>query len=847
MLKPTLYKDQPDGFRELTVPPYEYQPLNHDAQEQRFLTLHPSTEDTSRKSNHVKCSIEIRALPIVGPFIAVKNSRGYRIMQEAIEVDGKALLISAALELFLRHFRRTDRPVTLWIRHICLIEMNKDEQARYWNRTFIDSIYDRASEVVNMSIFNNNLLDKGVIYPICDSRYSTWTKEWYGTPERAPLPRVFPLRLGQRCSAVNPTDEFAYVPLDMVTNETRILIIQSSADPMAPTTLALAHCPVKCEVVFHALSYTWGTLQTTTDIVVNGQILTITQSLEQILRAIRRPAADVAIWIDAICINQSDVIERNCIVPRIATVYDSAIGVICYLGPFDDSANEALDFVQYLQEPKMSRSSLGTWDIGGDEKIGPEAYLSLCAALYKLLTRPYFRRVWILQEVAYASNPLIGCGHRFDIRFDQLEKAASNLSDMLRRDPTLADQMKSAAPGMTTVSEAELLYVRKLSYFRHLISRGHSNLSILSEFGDHTRIGKHSPGMLETAILARDFQATDGHDKIFALWDLAQDKDGIDFKMDYSDSVSKSFTKFAVAWAMQHKGLDIIGAVCHDGKRAEFYDTAPSWCPDWTTPAGVSCLVRTEGIPMRPIFTSDDPDRALYGADGGMKNDDLEHPFFGFDGSSLLCNGIIVDQIQAVFADPSMSADKEIWESHYVKFSAYIHGVTDFYAQSKDCPYEDPRRAAWSMLHGDVPSAWLRREESQNRDDAYPDEEYVCDYERSRYIQRWGSSYSRMDSWDAVRSTLRGRSLAFSDKGYMCLVPQCVITKESLGGWLLAILATCSVPILLQRLEDGAYRVAGSCFVQGWMEGEVLIDPSGAGDPKAFWAARQDDEKLRIV
>jgi hypothetical protein len=111
----TLYENGSDGFRKLIMPPYEYQSLNHDAQEQRFLTLHPYAGDTSQKSNHVKCSIEIQALPIIGPFVVVKNSRGYRFIQDAIEVDGKALLISAALELFLQHYRRTDRPVRLWI------------------------------------------------------------------------------------------------------------------------------------------------------------------------------------------------------------------------------------------------------------------------------------------------------------------------------------------------------------------------------------------------------------------------------------------------------------------------------------------------------------------------------------------------------------------------------------------------------------------------------------------------------------------------------------------------------------------------------------------------------------
>jgi hypothetical protein len=193
----------------------------------------------------------------------------------------------------------------------------------------------------------------------------------------------------------------------------------------------------------------------------------------------------------------------------------------------------------------MRMNSIRSWDIGRDQKIRPEVYPCLCAALYKLLTRPYFHCVWILQEVAYTSNPIIGCGHRFDIGFKQLERAAANLSDMLRQDHKLADQIMSSIIGIPTVSEAEIVYVRKLSYFRHLISRGNSSLSLMLR--DSTKIRKHSPGLLEIAILARDFQATDSHDKIFAMWDLAQDKEGLKFKVDYTKSVSESFTKFAIA------------------------------------------------------------------------------------------------------------------------------------------------------------------------------------------------------------------------------------------------------------------------------------------------------------
>jgi hypothetical protein len=55
--------------------------------------------------------------------------------------------------------------------------MVKDEQECYWNRAFIDSIYERASVVIDMSTYNNNLLDKGVVQRVFDARYVEWTKE----------------------------------------------------------------------------------------------------------------------------------------------------------------------------------------------------------------------------------------------------------------------------------------------------------------------------------------------------------------------------------------------------------------------------------------------------------------------------------------------------------------------------------------------------------------------------------------------------------------------------------------------------------------------------------------------
>lgn len=107
----SLFTVNEEGFREATLPAYEYSPLQDDLEEQQFLILHPCSGDKADPANHVKCDFDVRPLSSAEPFIAVKNARGYRKLQEPIELDGKSLLVSAALERFLRHYRRSDQPV----------------------------------------------------------------------------------------------------------------------------------------------------------------------------------------------------------------------------------------------------------------------------------------------------------------------------------------------------------------------------------------------------------------------------------------------------------------------------------------------------------------------------------------------------------------------------------------------------------------------------------------------------------------------------------------------------------------------------------------------------------------
>ncbi|WYZ40013.1 hypothetical protein EsH8_IV_000354 [Colletotrichum jinshuiense] len=859
------------GYWELDVPPYEHQPLDDDVQEQRFLILHPCPGNKKAAGNHVRCSIEVRPLATAGPFIAVKDSRGYRLVQDAIEIDGKGLVIPAAVEVFLRHFRGHHAPVTLWIRHICLLEFGPNAEKRYWTRGFLDSMYARATQVVSMTEFVTDLVERGIVERRTDSRYSAWNKTWHyldDKPRDFTLPTVYPIKLGKALpSNERPVTKHDYVPLDMLVGEIRVIVVVPAENDDAPIVAHLAHCPLVCEVVYHALSYVWGDPDPAVEIVVNGQKMRVRKNLEQALRTIRQSERAIAIWVDAVCIDQSNIVERNRQISRMFDIYDRATQVVCYVGEHNDDTNLALGFVPYLDTLGIMMNDKGHYDIGKEgDKIGPEKYPRLCAALYKFMCRPYFRRIWVIQEVAISSDPAVFVDNRKDVAFGSLDAAAYNLQAMIASNPDLTNQIMRADPELEVlgVSHDEIGFIRKLFYFRHLMAGGAAYQQFFPP-----NVSKHSPGFLEAAILARDFQATDGRDKLFALWNLAQDKKDLDFQLDYTKSLEKVFLDFATAWATQHGSLDVITASEPHRNAKGFYDSVPSWCPDWTTPTDTSCLVRREKIPMRAMMRMDDLDGQLYFSDGGIAQPRNTDEFFRFDGSVLKCRGIILDRIGQVFDDPGeppasshfYSMDRDIY-----RFQEWCVAVQKFYETRETNPYGDPLQAVIAMLHGDVSSAWNREgyevDEIHGHSRPFNDgkeqdawRHYDCIGNNSRHVPiiRLPFGYEQHPWFDIIQSVLRGRSLCITEKGYMALLPTHVTDDISGRPWVLAVLATCSVPVLLQQLstsENGeiTYRFGGTCFVQGWMEGEMLMKSGSTQTPGEFWFTEEASTSiLRIA
>ncbi|KAF4334656.1 heterokaryon incompatibility 6 OR allele [Fusarium beomiforme] len=217
-----------------------------------------------------------------------------------------------------------------------------------------------------------------------------------------------------------------YAPLAQ-TNEIRILILKRGvgSDP-----IICALCPVKRgEAEYHALSYEWGDeSENDPSITVTSRPVQVRRNLYEALKSIRKRNEDLHLWVDAVCINQADIPEKNHQVAIMGEIFANAVGVISWLGPASDDSDMAMDLMSDANQLGANLSSF----------YGPSAQLT---ALTSLCYRAYWRRVWIIQELHLAQSYEVWCGEKhilvneFDKSLNVLDSWVTPFTQELGRNP----------------------------------------------------------------------------------------------------------------------------------------------------------------------------------------------------------------------------------------------------------------------------------------------------------------------------------------------------------------------------------------------------------------------------
>ncbi|KOC10312.1 hypothetical protein AFLA70_171g002391 [Aspergillus flavus AF70] len=157
--------------------------------------------------------------------------------------------------------------------------------------------------------------------------------------------------------------------------------------------------------LYEALSYVWsgdeeGSAEKHKEIILHGHTVPITANLHAALVNLRDHQLERVLWVDAICINQDDMDEKNQQIPLMRTIYAQADRVIIWLGEAFKDGDKALEIIRTLAEKKFMS--------GNDSAT--KLLESSSEPCLKLLRRKWFRRIWVLQEAGVARSIEIMCG-----------------------------------------------------------------------------------------------------------------------------------------------------------------------------------------------------------------------------------------------------------------------------------------------------------------------------------------------------------------------------------------------------------------------------------------------------
>lgn len=167
---------------------------------------------------------------------------------------------------------------------------------------------------------------------------------------------------------------------------------------------------------FEALSYTWGSMENPHDIHVGpsgNDVLSVTRNLAVALQYLRHVEKVRVLWIDAVCIDQKNTKERGQQVERMRDIYTLADRVVVWLGAEGQNSTYALQLMNTLSSKievdwllaVMKPSMVGEDEPDWTDRSKPLPYEGKeLDAIYALLHRSWFERLWIRQEIRLASK-----------------------------------------------------------------------------------------------------------------------------------------------------------------------------------------------------------------------------------------------------------------------------------------------------------------------------------------------------------------------------------------------------------------------------------------------------------
>lgn len=646
-----------------------------------------------------------------------------------------------------------------------------------------------------------------------------------------------------------------YRSLDAECREIRILeLLAGSFDEDISCKLSYTKLQSPGPVPYEALSYVWGKTDFTEPLELDGSPVFVTKNLALALRHLRPEAGGRPrrIWVDALCINQDDVAERNHQVTLMKDIYSHCTADLAWLGP-DSSSNVNLpqqreDFALGLQFLKMvtskddaTLSSLRSEYDDAKEahhiyplqsRVGKDNFL----LTYKeqrpldavLLQPSLWSRVWVMQELALAPRVILVAG------FDTLEW--DDISGFLG-DATYADAFH------LTWSHGMLRPATQYTFERVQIVQQQRDL-----IRDCAR-GTAVSTLMDVLGRFKFADATDPRDKIYGLLGLVSEKHGV--KVDYDRPWQLMFADLCRYFIESSGTLDII---CQNPwtttPLAPEKAQLPTWVADFTSKnlSGLSDGFSALLFAQRNIFqagsqacqvpcqTSDDGatlhvSAIIIGTVGNILQDDYH------DAGDARSRDSLQSRSSLWFAKSPRK-----WMELYFGDRLLLNTNTETtmgYSGTSEPAFD----AFWRTLVMDCKAFPIER---LSRDEITSDGKtfrkllgFDLDEIRMGQIYKWNDEFDktkehlyvqRRDELSELQNQVICKRMwvrnfihwtfTVSENGLYCM-----LKRGARPGDLLAVLDGGKVPVILRAADEDSsrLRVVGTAYVHGFMDGEARL------------------------
>lgn len=550
---------------------------------------------------------------------------------------------------------------------------------------------------------------------------------------------------------------------------------------------SLFHVSLNDHPDYHALSYAWSD-GVSNDIVpqeitVDGGKLTVTPNLAAALKARReRGLGHVPIWIDAICINQDDINEKSHQILKMRQIYAQAQVVTVWLGIERDDSKAAFDMIRRINQ---QGENSGEWI---KDSLLTRNNSTEWRALYHVLRRSWWRRIWIIQEMVAAKDAMIYCGsdelHPFDI---------SGCLDVLIKQQRIQRPLLLKQEGLVL------------------------------EYGTFSLAGTYfhrepweNDSLLRTLYKTGPASGSDPRDKIYAILNLANDSSEIVPHPDYNISIADTYKQVTINIIESSNSLQIL-SLAGRPVYERILSGLPTWVPDFShratstinsaissltpvsadakTNATVSINAQKRTLKVRGFIVDivDGLAQVIKSSSGLHQTKSKSVAYDGQQAISAICQSLIAGSLPPI-RKPTTEMLQDVSDLFIQQCCLYSSKETRHGSETFTEWYQFNRNL---IVSGKTIEQWAQEENAHRKNStSYSATAEFFDYRDS---QHWN-----------LRRLITTVSGNVGLGGNACK-----------NGDLICIIFGCSTPIVL-RGKENSFELVGEAYVHGIMHGEAL-------------------------